>query len=134
MPAFAALEYVLLAVAPNPAELVSFETATMMIVVAAASLWMTVPPIVLASLSAALSQGALQLLTGSDPSIFASTALVFGAHATVCGYGAVRLRMLVEKAAVGTFELRRAEESLITERERLERRLRAYRANFHQLM
>ena len=134
VPAFAALEYVLLAVAPNPAELVSFETATMMIVVAAASLWMTVPPIVLASLSAALSQGALQLLTGSDPSIFASTALVFGAHATVCGYGAVRLRMLVEKAAVGTFELRRAEESLITERERLERRLRAYRANFHQLM
>ena len=134
VPAFAALEYTLLGVAPNPAELVSFETATMMIVVAAAALWMTVPPIVLASITAALCQGALQLMTGSDSSIFASTALVFGAQATVCGYGAVRLRTLVEKAAVGSFELRRAEESLITERERLERRLRAYRANFHQLM
>ena len=134
VPAFALLEYVLLASAPNPAELVSFETATMMIVVAAAALWMNVRPIAAAGLSAALFQGGLQLLIGGHPTIFVSTALVFGAHATVCGYGAVRLRRLVEKAAVGTLELRRAEESLISERERLEQRLRAYQANFHQLM
>jgi PAS domain S-box-containing protein len=134
VPAFALLEYVLLASAPNPAELVSFETATMMIVVAAAALWMNVRPIAAAGLTAAMFQGGLQLLIGGHPTIFVSTALVFGAHATVCGYGAVRLRRLVEKAAVGTLELRRAEESLIHERERLEQKLRAYQANFHQLM
>lgn len=133
-PAIAVLELVLLATAPNPAELVAFDTATMLTLVAGATLWMDPRPILVAAASAAALQSGLQVWVGGHPSYILSTFALFGVHAAICAYGAVRLRQLVSDAALRSLELRRTEESLQAERQRLEERLRAYAANFHQLM